>query len=68
MAWTLEQMQQVESAIIALSTGAQEYTVQGRTVKKASLADLRNLLADMKAELGPDGQGRQLITSIQVLR
>lgn len=55
MAWTRAQLAEVEAAIIALSTGAQSYSIGGRSVTKASLAELRVLRNDMRAELGDMG-------------
>jgi hypothetical protein len=55
MAWTREQLSEIEAAIMALVTGAQSYSIGGRTVTKVNLADLRTLRAEIRAEIGDLG-------------
>lgn len=52
MAWTSSDLADVEAAIKAIATGAQSYSINGRTVGKANLAELRSLRREMQAELG----------------
>ena len=52
VAWTQEQLEGIESAIYAIATGAASYTINGRTVTKANLQELRNLRMEMMRELG----------------
>ncbi len=61
MAWTQTQLTELEAAIVALATGAQSYTVNGRSVTRAALPELRSLRQEMRAEVGERtvfGQGR----------
>jgi hypothetical protein len=55
MAWTREQLAEIEAAIVALATGAQSYSIGGRTVTRASLSELRRFRAEIRAELGEIG-------------
>jgi len=52
MAWTSSDLADVETAIKAITLGAQSYSINGRTVSKANLAELRSLRREMQAELG----------------
>ncbi len=52
MAWTEQDLENVENAIRAIATGAVSYTINGRSVTKANLADLKNWRAEIMRELG----------------
>lgn len=52
MAWTATDLTNIEDAIRAISTGAKSYSINGRTVTKADLADLRSFRAEIMRELG----------------
>jgi len=53
MAWTADDITAVETAILARIAGGavDSYSVQGRNLKYMSLADLRELRAEMKREV-----------------
>ncbi len=52
MAWTQTDLDNCENAIRAISTGATSYTINGRTVTKANLVDLRAWRVEIQRELG----------------
>lgn len=51
MAWTATQLSQVETAIIAVSAGAEEVEIDGKRYRKPKLSDLTKLRDQMQAEI-----------------
>lgn len=52
MAWTQDDLTNVENAIRAIATGAASYTINGRSVTKANLNDLKTFRLEIMRELG----------------
>jgi len=52
MAWTSTDLTNVENAIRAIATGATSYTINGRSVTKANLNDLKAWRLEIMRELG----------------
>ena len=52
MAWNLAQLKELEQAILEVSLGAQSYTINGRTVTKPNLEQMRALRTEMQRDLG----------------
>lgn len=52
MAWTEQDLENVENAIRAIAKGAASYTINGRSVTKANLADLKAWRSEIMRELG----------------
>jgi hypothetical protein len=52
MAWTNADLESCENAIRAIATGAISYTINGRTVTKANLADLKAWRVEIMREIG----------------
>lgn len=50
MAWTAADLTDVEAAIRALMTGAKAYAINGRSVTKHDLAELRAFRAEILGE------------------
>ena len=50
MAWTAADLTAVEDAIRALMTGAKSYAINGRSVTKADLGELRAFRSEIQAE------------------
>lgn len=50
--WTQTDLDNCENAIRAIATGAVSYTINGRTVTKANLADLKTWRMEIMRELG----------------
>ncbi len=61
MATAAERLVEVQDAISAIVGGAQEYTVNGETVRKADLGDLQRLEAALRRQVAataaPKGAG-----------
>jgi len=51
MAWTAQQLLDVETAIIALSSGAVRVRIGDKEYQKSSLTELRALRTEMRAEI-----------------
>ncbi len=52
MAWTTQNLTDLEAAILALATGAKSYAINGRSVTRENLQELRDLRKEMQTELG----------------
>lgn len=57
MAWTAAQLAQIESAIMAVSLGAQEVEIDGKRYRKPNLNALKKLRDEMKTEIQTDSDG-----------
>ena len=63
---TEEQLEEVQAAITALMTGSQSYTIDGRTVTRASLEALEKREIRLKAMYAEEQGNRPVLSSINL--
>jgi len=61
-------LSEVEDAISALLTGALEYEIRGRRVKRADLDSLRRWRADLKQEIQYESDGGGMSSVARYIR
>ena len=63
---TQQQLEEVQAAITALLTGAQSYTIDGRTITKANLKDLHAREEVLLSRYNAESGNRPVITAMNL--